>query len=410
MSGLWRGFRGTLSEAAWLSGDRARAYVRVFGVVVLAVVVVWLLASRDGVDRAGNVLGTDFICFWSASEVAQTGRAAEVYDLKTLKAVQAAIPGVGDTVWPFLYPPTFLLICLPLAALPLFPALAAWLLSTGLAYVLALRLWAGRWLGHVAPLAFPAAFINLAHGQNAFLTTALFAIASWALRRRPLLAGLCFGALVIKPHLGLLIPIALAAGGQWRAFGAAAAAGAGVIFLSVLVFGVDAWRAFLDSAGFSRTILEGGLVDPAKLQSAFAAARMWGLPLGIAYALQAAVLLAAAVAVWRVGRLRPDPAALAATLAAGTLLASPYLLDYDLVLASIPMAWLVGEGLKTGFRSWEKSVVAAAFVLPAISRTAAQATAIPLGPLVLGALFLLVWRRASASSLPDRSCSDPPHH
>ena len=46
------------------------------------------------------------------------------------------------------------------------------------------------------------------------------------LDRRPVLAGILFGALCYKPHFGMLIPVALAASGRWRAFGAAAASAA----------------------------------------------------------------------------------------------------------------------------------------------------------------------------------------
>ena len=50
--------------------------------------------------------------------------------------------------------------------------------------------------------------------------------------RRPVLAGALLGALVIKPHLALLVPFWLAAGGQWRAFAAAAASAAGLLVLA----------------------------------------------------------------------------------------------------------------------------------------------------------------------------------
>ena len=50
-------------------------------------------------------------------------------------------------------------------------------------------------------------------GQNAFLTAALFGGATLLVDRRPVMAGLLFGALCYKPHFGLLVPVALAACG-----------------------------------------------------------------------------------------------------------------------------------------------------------------------------------------------------
>src|SRR5207244_3647915 len=73
----------------------------------------------------------------------------------------------------------------------------------------------------VVLLAFPMAFWNIGLGQNAFLTAGLFGMATLLIDRRPIVAGLLFGLLCYKPHFGLLIPGALAAGGYWPRFPAA---------------------------------------------------------------------------------------------------------------------------------------------------------------------------------------------
>ena len=43
----------------------------------------------------------------------------------------------------------------------------------------------------------------------------------------------------------------------------------------------------------------------------------------------------------------------AAALATGTLLITPYLFMYDMMVLAIPVAFLVRIGLKTGFRPYE---------------------------------------------------------
>ncbi|MCK1514232.1 hypothetical protein IVB22_17005 [Bradyrhizobium sp. 190] len=43
----------------------------------------------------------------------------------------------------------------------------------------------------------------------------------------------------------------------------------------------------------------------------------------------------------------------AAALAAGTLLTTPYLFRYDMMVKAIPIAFLVRIGVKTGFRAYE---------------------------------------------------------
>src|SRR5271166_2431864 len=79
----------------------------------------------------------------------------------------------------FFYPPTFLVVCLPLALAPYFWSLGLWLSATGYAYYRVVR-------GYVpslrlAPfLAYPAVLLNAAHGQNGFLSAALLGAACWS--------------------------------------------------------------------------------------------------------------------------------------------------------------------------------------------------------------------------------------
>jgi len=67
-------------------------------------------------------------------------------------------------------------------------------------------------------------------------------------------------------------------------------------------------------------------------------------------------------------------------------------------ILAAPLAWMLREGARTGFLSWEKTVLVAAFVLPAISRTLATAANLPLAPFVLAALFVVVLRRGQNPS------------
>jgi hypothetical protein len=129
------------------------------------------------------------------------------------------------------------------------------------------------------------------------------------------------------------------------------------------------------------------------MQSLFAAARLLGASVGVAFALQAALTLAVVGAVARAsGRRRYDPG-LAALMLTGALLATPFVLDYDMVLLAFPLIYLAA----TGFRSWEKLACAAAFVTPAFARPLAMEAGIPITPVVLAAVFVLLLRRARAT-------------
>src|SRR5882757_7047371 len=73
----------------------------------------------------------------------------------------------------------------------------------------------------------------------------------------------------------------------------------------------------------------------------------------------------------------------AAALAAGSLLATPYVLDYDLVVLAVAIGLFARHGLRQGFRDFEISLLAAAWIMPLLSRGIADATGIPLGLIVL---------------------------
>jgi hypothetical protein len=263
------------------------------------------------------------------------------------------------------------------------------------------RAWLGERFGVMPALAYPAVLVNAGHGQNGFLSAALMGAGAFWLERRPLLAGACLGSLAYKPHLGLMIPIALAISRRWAAFAAAGLTVLAWAALSLALFGLEPWRGFLADSGLARASLEQGLVGDAKMQSAFAAVRLWGGGLTLAYTAQAAsAVIAAAGLVWlrRCGA-RAD--AQGAAMVAAALLASPFLLDYDLVIAAAPMAWLLRRGSQSGFLDWEKAVLGAAFVLPAAARMLAAEAHVALTPSVIGALFVMVLRRGAHEALAD---------
>ena len=58
-------------------------------------------------------------------------------------------------------------------------------------------------------IAFPPVFLCLMQGQTGLLAAALLGGGLLALRPRPVLAGVLFGLLTVKPQLGLLLPFAL---------------------------------------------------------------------------------------------------------------------------------------------------------------------------------------------------------
>jgi alpha-1,2-mannosyltransferase len=400
MTHIWQGLR----SGAWLTAARAGGYsLIVLGLCTIAMAG-WIIVSDGLTDLNGKPIGTDFSSFYSAGSMALEGRAADAYDMAAHYARQQQIFGARTPYYAWFYPPFLLFIAAPLALLPYPAALVIWQVVTLAFYVAVIGailrpirqsrpdlgyLWV--WLA----LGFPAVFINLGHGQNGLLTAALLGAALLALARQPLMSGTLFGLLAYKPQFALVIPIALLASNQWRAIAAAAATIVALFVLSVAAFGTDIWYAFAASTEMSRKLLlQNGDVGFEKLQSMFAVVRMWGGGIPLAYIAQGAISIAAICGVAWTWRGSCDFNIKAALLTIATLLASPHTLDYDLMILGPAIAFMACAGFAGGVRSFEISLLAAAWIMPLLSRIVAGVTGIPLGLLVLLTLYVFVLQRA----------------
>jgi hypothetical protein len=390
-----------LRDARWLEVERARAWAMVLATMSVLTVLALIVATRGGYapDPWQRPLGTDFVSFWTAAKLALGGVPAAAWSPAFHAAAERAnFPpeaGFAADYYAFFYPPPFLLLCLPFALLPYGTAVSVWLGSTCAACLLILRaLLPKRWPAALVFFAAPATFANAGHGQNGALCAALLGAASLQLDRRPWLAGACLGGLCFKPQLALLVLPALVAARRWRALGCAASVVAGLSLTSLLVFGEAAWLGFFSITPVAQAVLKSGAVGFAKMVSMFAAARLLGADVVGAGVAQACTSVLALSVVVTVARRRPGPKAEGAALAIGGCLATPFLLDYDLMLLLIPLAWVASVAQAEGYLPWEKLVLACAFLLPLVARPLASFAGLPIAPCVLMALLWIVARRA----------------
>ncbi|HTV44373.1 MAG TPA: glycosyltransferase family 87 protein [Stellaceae bacterium] len=346
---------------------------------------------------------TDFVSFYAAGRLADAGTPALAYNKSAHYAAEerATQPGISYNF--FYYPPVFLLVCAALARLPYLAAFVTFEAATLTLYIPVMLRILGRrgWAALVPLLAFPPVLWTVGFGQNGFLTAGLFGAATLLIDRRPLLAGSLFGALCCKPHLALLVPVALVSGRRWRAFIAAGASAIGCCLLSLAVFGPTTWRAFLTAIAASPAVYVSGKISFDGFVTPFGAARLLGAAPSVAYAVQAGATLAAAGFVaWVWSRNRPLPLR-AASLAAATLIAVPLALFYDLLLAGVAAAWLLRSDGKCRLPEWGGMVLAALYVLSLNPRGIAAASHLPIGPLIPAALVALV----AAMAVRDRTTS-----
>jgi len=377
-------------------------------VVFLSFCVMWV-QWQMAAPRIAKVSG-DFVSFWTAGKLALAGHAADAYREVPHFFEQLALHG-DPFNWGYLaffYPPFFLLVCAGFALLGYFPALCLWLTTTCAGYAVTMRALLPKGCRGALPLwalflGYPAVLVNAGFGQNAFLSTALLGGAAVWLDRRPELAGVCLGLLAYKPQLGIFVPLALAAAGRWRCF---AAAGATVLVLAVaatLAFGTSIWPVFLAAMTEARhNWMEAD--NPLYLQywiTVFGAVRLHEGSLALAYVLQGMVTVAAGYMLVRALSRRLPGArsgkAEVAALAAAVPFCSPFMLEYDLVILAVPMAWLLGEALRNGLRRGEGVALVAAFLAPALFKVTLFDNVLKLGVIAAAALlFVMVMRRMAA--------------
>lgn len=339
----------------------------------------------------------DFVNLWAGGRLLLEGDLATLFSPPAYDAWLKGQFGARLDLHSWSYPPPALLLALPFGLLPLLPGFLLWTGATLAALAAALRAGGMPAAAILAILLSPAAAENALAGQNGALFAAVLAGGLAAAERRPWLAGLLLGLLVMKPQLGLLVPAGLAALGAWRAMGWTAGAAAVLVAGSALFAGLDAWRDYLTQVGpFMRWIAEApfGAGFHYQMPTPFMTVRAFGGGVGLAYAVQAAASVAAAALVWRSwrpGRATAD--ARIGLLLLLTPLATPYAHSYDLVCAAVGVALLMpppGDGRAAAARL----VLLLAWIWPGIAFLFSVGVVRGLGAFILAGAVAAVLPRA----------------
>ena len=162
------------------------------------------------------------------------------------------------------------------------------------------------------------------------------------LAAKPWRGGAILGLLIIKPHLALVLPVAVVAARAWEAIPAALGTMALLLLLSFLAFGAEAYAQFFELSAKYGTYLKDGAWNWNEIASFYALCRWADFPVAIAWAAHIAIALAAATAVWLAWR--QDWDGKIALTSAAALLMSPYLFTYDAVLLTLALAWVRWPG------------------------------------------------------------------
>jgi len=327
-----------------------RTRIDIPSALALALIGAWILAVPVGlglpngwtITSHGTPPENDYLGLYSAGQLANRDGAAAPYDVERIKVEQRAIDmNPAGPLYPWAYPPTFLIVASLLALLPYSASMLVWSLSTFAAFVAAIARISTSRRDLLLMIATPAPWLNLSVGQNGALTAALMGFGLALLETRPIAAGIAIGLLSFKPHLGLLIPVALLAGGYYRTFAAAAVTTVMLAALSIAVFGIGPWLALPGELSHTATLLQTASVTQ-KIQSLFGLSRALGVSASHALWLQAGLtlsLIATTGWIWSCRNISFNLKA--AILAAAATLATPYEFAYDLVILTVAQAFLL---------------------------------------------------------------------
>ena len=326
-----------------------------------------IIGSDDLVTSFGKVVGGDFVVFWQAATTAAADKAA-LYDFATHNArLEKAFSAQDGFGLGWQYPPTMFLYLAPLGAVgahsyPL--AYALWLIAGAAGFfAVAARIWP-RPRALLILAAAPALFQTAITGQTGLFTAALIGLACLYADKRPIIAGVACGLLTVKPQLGLLLPIALAAGGSWRAFAVATATSLMLALASYGLYGEELWRAFLDAMRAHGERMGQTIFPVHKLTTPYGAAMTIGLPPQIAAIIQSAAFLCLAAFTAFVWRRTRDAETRLIVTASAVVLAAPYVFYYELPIVALALFALARKARASGRLPLEGPALAILWIAP----------------------------------------------
>jgi hypothetical protein len=242
------------------------------------------------------------------------------------------------------------------------------------------------------------------YGQLSALTLCLFALALAAFRsNRPFAAGLAIGTLAYKPQLGVVAAVVLLASREWRVVAGAAAAVAGQLIAGWAVGGSELMREYF---GVLRTLaLNPGLVQlyPSEVHSVrgfFQLLLPWPPAVTLCFLAALIAILALAVRSWQTSAAVDLKWAQVVLL---TVLASPHLLAYDLLLLSIPLM-LLADHIVRHPHSREAPLIVlllVALYLSPFSGNLARVIFVQLSVIVMGVLAIVLYRELARTTVDD---------
>ncbi|MGE5245369.1 MAG: glycosyltransferase family 87 protein [Betaproteobacteria bacterium] len=360
--------RGAVRRLARLA---TRKRLAVWGTGLLGLswfIYIYTMSVPGFIDRAGRVKGSDYVQFYVMGSLVLDGRPASLYDpaAHLSEGRLRVFPELNLYAMRPNYGPEVALAFAPLALLPYLPSLAVFLGLMALCYAGAVGLlWRDSpglaphgWLVALLAAASPLLFASLRYAQTSPFSLLLWVLAFVALEHdRRFAAGLAIGLLAYKPQFGLIVGPVLLIAREWRLVAGAAAAVALQLAGAWLMVGT---RVLDQYVGMLWTLLRNPrLVEiyPIEIHSVRGFLQLllpWPGVITVCYLAALAAILVAAVRCWRS---RAPRSLKWAELVLLTVLASPHLVTYDLLLLTVPLVLLADWAVRNAEHPRQPAVV-----------------------------------------------------
>ena len=340
-----------------------RPSTKIFLMLSIVVLVLFTTLEFLAPGQLGKTAAfVDFHVFHLVGDYVRQGNVAQAYDFDTFQAHQDLLNPGEKGFMPWTYPPQFNLLLAGLAPLPLWLAYLVFMAATLVIYIMVLRKLAGEHFFLVFVLVLPVVFVTIRCGQNGFLTAPLIGVFCLLLLRDRDTAGFPLGLMAIKPHLVLGIAILVLLKRKVAVLAIAAATTILAVAVSTVVFGVEIWDAFLQSASDSSTYLREAQYPLFRMTSVYAWLRSWGFEANVALSGQIMMALVALGGLTWVHFDGWETRRLLGLAVLASLSISPYNYDYDLCSLAIALALLIPDVTRFASRNEMVALVVASWL------------------------------------------------
>lgn len=334
-----------------------------------------------------TIFGRDFVNVFTGGHLVLDGGLARIYDLVSYERYQSELFAGAVSGHNYSYAPVSFFYVWAFALLPYGVAYFLWIGLTGAAFVLAARPYLrSAGVPGWAALLMPAAMMNIWAGHYGFLFGALWLTVWRLVETRPRLAGLLVGLMIVKPHLALLMPIALARRRAWTPFVYAGLTSLALVVASGVAFGWGHWAVYLGhtSAVQAAMIDDTGAFFLRMMPTVFPALLFAGAGAGMAWVAQGAAACAAIAALWK--WMPDDPMRAGLSTAIATFLVLPYAFNYDMTVVGIAALVAMHD---PGLRKSEvrQGVAVFVFLLPGLL-VFFNAIGLAIAPMLLAAMLI----------------------